>query len=101
MLPCILFAAILSLVPACAIAQADTSPAPDVAASHQLSSKRMADGKQWTTDNLNVKITDSYCYEDVEMNCRRYGRLYTLESARRGCQSLGGGWRLPTDDEWR
>src|SRR5262245_22475516 len=65
------------------------------------SSKRMADGKQWTTHNLNVKTAGSYCYEDAEANCRQYGRLYTWESARRGCQSLGDGWRLPTDDEWR
>ena len=65
------------------------------------SSKRMADGKQWTTQNLNVNTVPSYCYEDAEPNCRRYGRLYTWESARRGCQSLGDGWRLPTDDEWR
>jgi len=61
----------------------------------------MADGKQWTTHNLNVKTVPSYCYEDAEMNCLQYGRLYTWESARRGCQSLGDGWRLPTDDEWR
>jgi uncharacterized protein (TIGR02145 family) len=65
------------------------------------SSKRMADGKQWTTRNLDVNITPSYCYADAELNCRRYGRLYTWESARRACQSLGDGWRLPTDDEWR
>ena len=65
------------------------------------SSKRMADGKQWTTHNLNVNTMPSYCYEDAELNCRQYGRLYTWESARRGCQSLGDGWRLPTDDEWR
>lgn len=65
------------------------------------SSKRMADGKQWTTHNLNVETVPSYCYEDAELNCRQYGRLYTLESARRACQSLGDGWRLPTDDEWR
>ena len=64
-------------------------------------SKRMADGKQWSTQNLNVKTVPSYCYEDAELNCQRYGRLYTWESARRGCQSLGEGWRLPTDDEWR
>jgi len=63
--------------------------------------RRMADGKQWTTHNLNVKTVPSYCYEDAEANCRQYGRLYTWESARRGCQSLGGGWRLPTEDEWR
>jgi uncharacterized protein (TIGR02145 family) len=65
------------------------------------SSKWMADGKQWTTHNLNVKTEPSYCYEDAELNCRRYGRLYTWESARQACQSLGSGWRLPTEDEWR
>jgi len=63
--------------------------------------KRMADGKEWTTANLNVNTSSSYCYDDAEPNCRRYGRLYTWESAQRACQSLGDGWRLPTDDEWR
>jgi uncharacterized protein (TIGR02145 family) len=70
-------------------------------ASATLDSKRMADGKQWTTHNLNVKISASYCYEDAEPNCRQYGRLYTWEAARQGCQFLGDGWRLPTDGEWR
>ena len=65
------------------------------------SSKRMADGKEWTTANLNVNASPSYCYDDAERNCRRYGRLYTWESAQRVCQSFGGGWRLPTDDDWR
>jgi len=65
------------------------------------SSKRMADGKEWTAANLNVNTSSSYCYDDAEPNCRRYGRLYTWESAQRGCLSLGNGWRLPTDDEWR
>src|SRR5436190_13429885 len=50
------------------------------------SSKRMADGKEWTTANLNVNTSSSYCYDDAEPNCRRYGRLYTWESAQRGCQ---------------
>ena len=63
--------------------------------------KRMADGKQWMTRNLNVNSVPSYCYDDAEVNCRRYGRLYTWESAQRGCQLLGDGWRLPTNDEWR
>jgi uncharacterized protein (TIGR02145 family) len=65
------------------------------------SSRRMGDGKEWTTTNLNVNASPSYCYDDAELNCRRYGRLYTWASAQRVCQTLGGGWRLPTDDEWR
>ncbi|MBV9767169.1 MAG: hypothetical protein JOZ48_20180 [Acidobacteriaceae bacterium] len=64
-------------------------------------SKRMADRKEWTTRNLNVNIVPSYCYDDAELNCGQYGRLYTWESARRVCQSLGEGWRLPTHAEWR
>ena len=63
--------------------------------------KRMADGKQWTTHNLNVDSVPSYCYDDTELNCRRHGRLYTWDAARQGCESLGDGWRLPADDEWR
>jgi uncharacterized protein (TIGR02145 family) len=63
--------------------------------------RRMPDGKEWMTENLNVSTERSYCYDDTESNCRRYGRLYTWESAQRGCRSLGGGWRLPTNDEWR
>jgi uncharacterized protein (TIGR02145 family) len=74
----------------------DQNPSATIA-----SSKRMADGKEWTTANLNVNTPSSYCYDDAESNCGRYGRLYTWDSAQRGCQSLGDGWRLPTDDEWR
>jgi uncharacterized protein (TIGR02145 family) len=61
----------------------------------------MADGKQWMTENLDVDAEGSYCYGDAELNCQRYGRLYTWEAAQKSCQALGGRWRLPTDDEWR
>src|SRR5690242_18306179 len=66
-----------------------------------LRSERMADGKRWTVENLNLRVLDSFCYDDAEANCVRYGRLYTWTSARQGCRSLGAGWRLPTDDDWR
>jgi uncharacterized protein (TIGR02145 family) len=69
-------------------------------ASCAIESFRLADGKQWTRRNLNVHTAQSYCYEDAEPNCHRYGRLYTWESARRACRSLGERWRLPASDEW-
>jgi uncharacterized protein (TIGR02145 family) len=63
--------------------------------------RQMADGKRWTVENLNVNVASSYCYEDVESNCGRYGRLYTWESAQRACRLLGDGWKLPSADEWK
>jgi uncharacterized protein (TIGR02145 family) len=63
--------------------------------------KIMKDGKRWMTKNLNIKVDDSWCYEDKSSNCNEYGRLYTFEAAKEGCQLLGNGWRLPTDEEWR
>ena len=62
---------------------------------------RMRDGKEWTTKNLDREIPGSYCYDDKDLNCRTYGRLYTWEAAKRGCDALGAGWRLPTTDDWR
>jgi uncharacterized protein (TIGR02145 family) len=64
-------------------------------------SKRMGDGKQWMAQNLAVTTAPSYCYDDAESNCREFGRLYTWSSAQRACESLGNGWRLPSEDEWR
>ena len=63
--------------------------------------KRMLDNNLWMTNNLKLNIPDSYCYENIKDNCEQYGRLYTWESAQKGCALLGEGWRLPTTDEWR
>ena len=63
--------------------------------------KAMAANLLWMTDNLKIKIPDSYCYGDMKENCDRYGRLYTWESSQKGCSMLGDGWRLPTDEEWQ
>jgi uncharacterized protein (TIGR02145 family) len=62
---------------------------------------RMADGKRWMTQNLSVKMAGSYCYQEAEPTCSKYGRLYTWEAALHACESLGEGSRLPTDDDWR
>jgi uncharacterized protein (TIGR02145 family) len=63
--------------------------------------KVMADGRTWTISNLNITNAASFCYADDEANCRLYGRLYTWAAALQVCQTLGAGWRLPTDAEWR
>jgi uncharacterized protein (TIGR02145 family) len=92
----------LSIALASVGASCSTHRSPeDLNVSGTISSRRLSDGKQWMTENLNVSIGGSYCYDDAELNCRRYGRLYTWEAAQRACQSLGGGWRLPTNDEWQ
>jgi uncharacterized protein (TIGR02145 family) len=61
----------------------------------------MADGRRWTTANLNLTSVPFHCYGDAKQNCGQYGGLYTWEAARLGCRSLGKGWRLPADDDWR
>jgi uncharacterized protein (TIGR02145 family) len=63
--------------------------------------KRMADGKFWMTKNLDRKINDSYCYDDKEANCKKYGRLYTWQAANEGCKTMEAGWRLPGNEEWQ
>lgn len=63
-------------------------------------SQIMLDNRQWTTENLKADLLGSYCYEDQKSNCDRYGRLYTWESAKKGCEMLGKGWQLPTNEEW-
>jgi uncharacterized protein (TIGR02145 family) len=97
----------LTIALSVALASAGAACSPSRSADDQKASdtipsfRRMADGKEWTTDNLDVGLDPTYCYDDTELNCRRYGRLYTWESAQRACESLGGGWRLPTEEEWR
>jgi len=68
---------------------------------NRYSIKKMSDNNLWMTVNLKLNIPDSYCYGNVKENCEQYGRLYTWESAQKGCSLLGEGWRLPTDDEWQ
>lgn len=80
-------------------------------------------GKQiWMAQNLNFETDDSYCYDDQEENCAKYGRLYTWTAAMDGEGWFSGdavgcgdgkkcsptypvhgicptGWHLPSSDE--
>ena len=60
----------------------------------------MKDGKRWMTQNLNVKVDSSWCYDDDPRNCEKYGRLYAWKAAKNACHSLGKGWKLPSNEEW-
>lgn len=61
----------------------------------------LRDNNLWMTTNLRLNLPGSYCYNDTLKYCEQYGRLYTWESAQKGCASLGDEWRLPTKDEWQ
>jgi uncharacterized protein (TIGR02145 family) len=49
----------------------------------------------WMAENLNVKTSNSVCYENKKENCDKCGRLYGL-SDKKICPQ---GWHLPTCDE--
>ena len=58
----------------------------------------------WTAQNMNYEIesdendeTNSWCYDNEPENCKKFGRLFTWEAAKKVCPE---GWHLPTKDEW-
>jgi uncharacterized protein (TIGR02145 family) len=48
--------------------------------------------------NLNFKTGNSWCYDNNDANCEKYGRLYTWEAAQTACPA---GWHLPSHGEWQ
>ena len=52
----------------------------------------------WMAENLNYRTKKgSYCYDNKESNCDKYGRLYTWKAAMKACPS---GWHLPSKEEF-
>jgi len=51
----------------------------------------------WMAENLNCQTGNSWCYDDNEANCTKYGRLYDWHTAVNACPP---GWKLPDDDDW-
>jgi uncharacterized protein (TIGR02145 family) len=45
-------------------------------------------------ENLNFETDNSWCYDNDESNCQKYGRLYTWRAATTACPA---GWRLPRE----
>jgi uncharacterized protein (TIGR02145 family) len=48
-------------------------------------------------ENLNHATDCSWCYENNESNCQKYGRFYVWNTAMVVCPT---GWRLPTREDW-
>ena len=55
-------------------------------------------------ENLNYRYTaatsldsSSFCYNNKESNCAKYGRLYTWNAAKKACPA---GWHLPSKVEF-
>jgi uncharacterized protein (TIGR02145 family) len=59
------------------------------------------DGMIWLAENLGIETEDSWCYENRTENCDSAGRLYQWNVAKTVCESLGSGWYLPSDDDWK
>jgi len=51
----------------------------------------------WMGENLNYEASGSKCYNDSTAYCKKYGRLYNLETAMKACPV---GWHLSSNDEW-
>ena len=71
----------------------------------------------WMAENLNYNVTGSKCYDNLENNCDKYGRLYDWSTAMNlpsTCNSstcasqvqakhrgiCPEGWHIPTNAEW-
>jgi uncharacterized protein (TIGR02145 family) len=54
----------------------------------------------WMAENLNFQTNkdSSWCYNNVDSNCVKYGRLYTWNTAMTACPA---GWKLPDTSDWR
>jgi TIR domain-containing protein/uncharacterized repeat protein len=52
---------------------------------------------EWTSQNIDIPIDNSWCYKDDPNNCAKYGRLYNFDSTKKLCPN---GWHIPTKEEW-
>ena len=59
---------------------------------------KVGNNKEWMAQNLNYDTANgSWCYENHDYNCDKYGRLYDWWTATKVCPS---GWHLPSRQEW-
>lgn len=70
--------------------------------SNELPSRKMPDGNFWTVKNFDLDIPGASFHDEGDSDyIPLYGRLYTWQAAYSACESLGEGWRLPSDRDWQ
>ena len=84
----------------CRCIKGEEEEAPEVEAGTIV----LADGKTWTTTNLDISPPGfedgAWWYENDEAAYGAYGRLYNWRAAIAACAELGGKWRLPGNEDW-
>ena len=54
--------------------------------------------QEWMAENLNYAMEGSYCYDDQDSNCVKYGRLYLWTKVNEACPE---GWHVPYEEEYK
>lgn len=51
----------------------------------------------WMAENLNYEMSPSWCFENQNATCKKYGRYYHWREAMNACPA---GWHLPSNNEF-